>query len=882
MMTPELRLLWAKSEPFHPLWKHLVDAGCVCEALLPHFGDVPGLTREWTVVLVALHDLGKADPEFQCKDAALAQRLRDQGLPLPDGRTRFRHEAQSSRWLRGWLRRDLGWSRPSASVVCEAIRGHHGDFGAELQSTWTGDPEVWSRLRAELAHLVVGLFHPPSGTPEPPDDSSATGVLLSGIIVLSDWIASNPELFHYPGLGHDTSPEIYLAQSRAEARRVVAALDFSGTSGTCDGATPAFTELFPGFAPRPIQALLDQRIRERGIATGLVIIEDRMGQGKTEAALHLIEHWSRVRTRRGAYLALPTGATSNQMHRRYHEFLRASQPADAAPRLIHGMAWLAEADSPADTSQTYGSDDERLLSREWFRSTRRALLAQHGVGTVDQALMAALNVRFGFLRLFGLSRKVLLVDEVHAYDEYMTVILERLLAWCRCLRIPVILLSATLSQRQKARLAAAYRSELPATPSREYPLVTLLPMDGPAEELSPSQVESAVVTIGIELHPGGLEDPAGTAALASGLVRDGGCCCVLMNTVAAAQEVYRHLAAPGGCPAETELVLFHARFTAGQRRRLERLVGSRFGKSAGKDGTPPRPHRAILVATQVVEQSLDVDFDVMVTQIAPVDLLLQRAGRLHRHCRARPESHRHPILHVLLPHPGEPDFGSSGLVYDDKEPLLRSYALLLAAPSLRLPDDFRRLIGACYDGGDLPDGILTDEELRVAENCRIEHQVQAKGKAKRCLVAPPSSADFALALCGGEVTFEEAEEGSEASSFFRAQTRLSDQSTRVLVLHGESGRGLLSRASAPGGRTLRRLMLNQAGIPRWWIREVDPEPGYEPIAAAPDWLRGHRILRLRDGVWRGRDRSGRPRIIRSDTKLGLFIDQGVEEYDPVV
>ena len=315
---------------------------------------------------------------------------------------------------------------------------------------------------------------------------------------------------------------------------------------------------------------------------------------------------------RGAYIALPTQATSNQMHGRYARFLARRRPEGAAPRLVHGMAWLLDDVVTEDFSRTEDGE-ERLLSREWFANAKRALLATDGVGTVDQVLMAALNVKHGFLRFLGLTTKVLIIDECHAYDLFMTTLIQTLLKWCQALGVPVILLSATLSQAQKKLLADAYGGlgSLPIGPPADqvpYPLLTFIPKADNAFTVAIPADTSRNRTVSLQCHPGTLGEAEVTAHLAAAEAEMGGCVCVLANTVGSAQRIFRALQALA--PFETELFLYHACFRAERRQEIEAEVLARFGKDpiTGTVKNTRRPKRAILVATQVVEQSLDVDF----------------------------------------------------------------------------------------------------------------------------------------------------------------------------------------------------------------------------------------------------------------------------------
>jgi CRISPR-associated endonuclease/helicase Cas3 len=869
------RRLWAKSDPFHPLWCHLLDAAAVCSALLSHFGGVEELPESWVCLLVGLHDLGKADPYFQNLDEDLAERLRASGVPLTAERRRYRHERRTAEWVLRWLRQDQGWPRDAARAADRALGMHHGNPGTDLCSLTAAEELFWGDCKARLAEMLRGVLKPPPLDAHPFEHCGSASLRLAGLTVLADWIASNPELFAYTSLNREAPPDEYFAEARALAAESAARLAFDSGVPFPPGPPPEFRDLFDFDRPRALQLTLEHRCRSNAVPPGLVIIEDQMGEGKSEAALYLLECWARQRGRHGAYLALPTAATSNQMHGRYRDYLQSLAPECAAPRLVHGMAWLVDDVGPDAPSRTYGDDpDEEQTARDWFRSTRRALLAPEGVGTIDQALMSVLQVRFGFLRFLGLATKALLVDEVHAYDEYMTVLLEQLLRWCRALRIPVVMLSATLSGRQKARLLRAFGAALPEEHADAYPLITAAPFDAPTvahpvpppadlEDCAPSRA------VNIQVRPrfGLLEEPRGTAELAASLVQDGGCACVLVNTVKSAQQVYRQLARPGVCPPGTELLLFHARFRAVERTRREREVVGRFGKDAGTEGRPPRPARAILVATQVVEQSLDVDFDVLITELAPIDLVLQRCGRLHRHDRGDRGPHCVPTVHVLLPPAGVVTCGRTDRVYSDLEPLRRTLPLLAAPRELRLPGAFRELVGAVYDDGALPSGVVPEAVLADARAHRNADEQVARGKAQEHLLPDPDPRRNPFEAERPPV--EEGEEG-ETASYFRARTRLGDDTRRVLVLAEGRAEHLLAREHPPRRRVLRWLMGNQAALPVWWLTPR-PAPAYAPIGDGPKWLRGHRVLWLRAGEWRGTDANGRGVVIRDCPTLGLEI-----------
>jgi len=838
----------------------MLDVAATCGALLPRFGAALPVPPAWVVYLAGIHDIGKADPFFQNKEPVLAERLREAGIDVPKTVWPFRHEARSADWLREHLTRGCGWANDVTDLACQAVRGHHGDF--QVDEPRLDEPcqlhPIWSELRNALAAAFADTLGVPSSPPAVPAHVSRAGAALAGLIVLSDWIASNPELFQYASLPRQVMTTQYLAAAQDEARRALAHLHFDGPPEP--SAPRSFAAMWPKCRPlRPTQQAL-VALCERGVRPGLAIIEAPPGDGKTEGAVYLAERWRHATRRNGAYLALPTAATSNQMHGRYAGFLATERPG-TAPVLVHGMAWLLDDASPTAISETYGDADEPDLARNWFRNMRRALLAPEGVGTVDQALLAALHVKHGVLRLLGLASKVLIIDEVHAYDEYMSTIMRRLLEWCRAMEVPVILLSATLSSRQKRELAEAYggAGALPQMAELEpYPLLTFVPLQG--DTLTVPVQDTRRREVRLQRHPGLLFDAPGTASLAAEQVQGGGCASVVVNTVADAQAVYSALKA--ACPANTELLLFHARFRAERRQEVEGLVVRRFGR----DGAG-RPARAILVATQVVEQSLDVDFDVMLSQLAPVDLLLQRAGRLHRHDRGPRPTGPEPVLHLLLPSDGCFDLGLTGRIYQHY-PLLRTLALLHGRTALGLPADFRGLVEACYADGPIPKGVVPQQALTQAELDWGQARGEAEALARAHLIPVPSPREFRLALAPRRPVGE-AEEG-DAADYFHAQTRLGVPRTRALILHDKALAKLTHSDAAPSREALRRLMLQTADLPAWWLRGLKAADGLTDIREGPRWLRGWAIIEMPDADWRGVDKQGRAVTLRDDPELGLL------------
>lgn len=789
-----------------------------------------GWSDEQVALIVGLHDIGKADSAFQHKDPpGFSEELIAAGFHRTADPP-CRHERISASFVRKTLL-SYDLDRRLARTISTCLLAHHGYWDEECRSV----SPVYQEAQESLL-LLLNRVIPSSPFPrERPEDLSAFGMKVAGHIVLCDWIASNEGFISDPRLAGLDEPEQYLVSAADVARDWVDRLGFHAGSERRTGQPSLIVS-----HPRPVQ----QTLLDHVMPPGLVVIEAPMGEGKTEAAWILAEQWCEEGYA-GMYMALPTMATSNSLFDRYRDDYLGRLERDSRVRLVHGMAWLRDESEP-ETRQVDGGDDDPTIASTWFRPTRRAFLGEHGVGTVDQAMLAGMNVRFGFLRLHGLVRRILVIDEVHAYDSYMSAIICRLLEWCSCLGIPVILLSATLSAEQRTDMMRAYGCCV-STPGIDapYPLISSVSLSG---ELSTYGAEaSSTKRLRIETHEGLLGDASGTARLAESLIDNGGCCCVILNTVRQAQAVYRSLSLP--CQ---EKILFHARYSACDRERIAKGVSRFFGRDRST-----RPGRCVLVATQVVEQSLDVDFDFMVSEIAPVDLLLQRSGRMHRHSTRETD----PVLHVLTPSVGSVDFGSTRYVYQDK-PLMRTLALLWNMDSVSLPCDFRPLIEQCYGKAEWSQDAVPWEAIRKAD---VEWDAKAASLAEAArsfILARPDSGSFR------PVYNEPVGDDEDDGQGWRAKTRLGASDRIALLLEGnlseELTRGTISMDQVRD--TYRRTVKLPGYLPLF-----RPTDGYASAVVGSGRLKGLILLPLSaDGSWRGSDGCGRTYSVRYDVELGLI------------
>jgi CRISPR-associated endonuclease/helicase Cas3 len=891
-----LKNLWAKTEPFHPLYSHMIDVGNVAAALLrtvdfqsvvPRFAEAAACSNEQAtnvlVYLSALHDIGKCHVDFQTKGPEeLTKPLLEAGLVVRQINTRFRHEAMSGKWLMSYLFTNLGWDRRAAVTVSAALRGHHGNFREDDPPEEIDNLLIWEELRCDLEQIIRNTFNPENWRLKFIDHSNA-GILLSGLVVLSDWIASNRELFiiNYQDMEYQSYAEL----SYIVALKAVEKLGFSFNKNS--DYHSYFREIWPTFEDlRPIQARCEE-LSLNGLKPGLAILEAPMGEGKTEAAIYLATQWQREGNQGGIYFALPTAATSNQMYGRFKSFLEKHDQGKAEKvQLVHGMSWLLDDDTPLQKPEIdYDSPIEKDLALEWFRPKKRSLLAAYGVGTIDQALMSILHVRHGFLRLFGLSGKVIIIDEVHAYDAYMSELLTLLLQWCGNLKIPVILLSATLPERKRTALMEAYLQRKDSVSIHHtlapYPLLTLVDYEGNVREEAVSG-SSKRMTLNLVKHFGLLKDPCGIAALVVEKVEKGGCFCVIANTIDAAQKIFLEIKKllEKQNKQGVELFLFHARYTAEKRMVIEEKILGLFDKNSllplGNPKRKDRPVKAILVATQVVEQSLDLDFDEMFTEIAPIDLLLQRAGRLHRHNRLCRPTGEKAQLHILLPAERSTDFGFTEKVYS-RYILLKTLLVLEKIEVIELPKEIRNVIEMVYDYSyDTKNDseLVGPEELKKAfESFKTEIQDDA-GKAERFLIPSPYKKGFKLARTS-HFPFKEGEE--EPTSYFNAKTRLGNESKRVFIVEEGLYPQIMAGDMLKDKEKTKKLFQKTVNIPGWWLKEVEAESGYYPPQQV-DLLRGATMLFLKRRIWKGRNvATGKKFSIVDHPELGLIRKEEGEE-----
>ncbi|AKX55472.1 CRISPR-associated protein Cas3 [Thiopseudomonas alkaliphila] len=598
----------------------------------------------------ATHDIGKVSPTFYSK------LYRACGLPfLPNVNPDLEKNWNGHAGVSQITANALG----APEYIPEILGQHHG-FSPDVAGKRALDEafggQSWQREREKLVQDLRHVL----GEDWPQLDDYATARLLAGLTSVADWIGSGQ---HFDLLDDKWQ------------ERIDQAVDEAGFITPEFKLGLSFEQVF-GFAPRTAQSLLFEQASQPGV----YVLEAPMGVGKTEAALYAAYQLLASQQASGIYFALPTQLTSNKIFERFNQFLEQIVAPDCAHRslLLHANAWLFATEM----------GEEGRPGGAWFNQAKRGLLAPFAVGTIDQALMAAMNVKHGFVRAFGLAGKVVILDEVHTYDAYTGTLLDALIDLLRQLDCTVIVLSATLNQARRQELIGS------ETYSVDYPLITALPKN------SDSVAEIGVPIAGTQHVTLKLEQDE-LVAIEEALLRaeQGQQVLWIENTVKEAQERYLQLAARA-LDLGAECGLLHSRFTVTDRQALEEQWVNLFGKQ-GWLGSKRQQKGRILIGTQVLEQSLDIDADFLVSRFAPTDMLLQRFGRLWRHVETPRNPYARQEAWLLAPnlnkaiHSPESAFGASAYVYSPYV-LCRSLEVWLELKRVCLPIDIRSLIEATY------------------------------------------------------------------------------------------------------------------------------------------------------------------------------------------
>jgi len=781
-LSTQAKSLWAKmtkgnsGDAWLPLYLHMSDAAEMAKRIW--YAWLPPGSREviscgvslnegldpWSdlamqrafklfVFLAAAHDVGKAIPVFQAQQPfrnpglgeQLFNRIKATGLPLKPHKDFFAPHAVHHSLASQRILENNGLHRTCAVI----LGGHHGKPPSNMQlNNFPGyrdntgfNNTSWQEVQDELLMYALKLAGLTDSHETSKMEVDIPGqALLTGLVIMVDWLVSDEYRFEY------LQPNLKMKSAKQRVRDAWADLALPPYWEASDAweMYDLFEDRF-GFNPRPVQEAVIDIIRET-TSPGIMVIEAPMGAGKTEAALAAAEMLAQKTGRGGVFFALPTQATADGIFNRVHNWI-TNLSADGEAHslfLAHGKSrFNKEYQKVIYNSNVGGLDGEldNVLVHDWFDGRKKGILSDFVVGTVDQVLMGGLKQKHLALRHLGLANKVLIIDECHAYDAYMSQYLFKILRWLGAYHVPVLVLSATLPGDKRFKVINAYlgadstpqqgavpwlnvaevKAELPAWATNYYyPIITY------SDDGKVKQCKVETTTHSYDVTVAYLKDEDMIAKLEE-LLSSGGCAGIIMNTVKRAQMLAKQLADHFG---QDVVHLLHSRFISTDRVTKELRVRDMLGPAAKE-----RPDKVIVVGTQVMEQSLDVDFDVLLTDICPMDLLIQRIGRLHRHDRLRPDKLKTPLCFVTGVKEDGFDKGAKA-VYGEYM-LMNSQALLES--KISLPADIPVLVQKAY----APQGVEVKPELAEKyAKAKLDQEKKIKEKEQKASVFQIFSPDL--------------------------------------------------------------------------------------------------------------------------------------------
>lgn len=752
-------LFWGKSRRVgdrtittHPLVCHSLDVAAVADVILAKFprrlhwlsrllAADPQFLRGFMVRLIALHDLGKFHPDFQGKLEGYCEKhlpaLTPFIRPVAARHDKLGDQIAEKFGLFGLMQEQLpDWPESEFKATFSAVAFHHGAPAEYGDNAWR---RAYEAIKPALREFIGNVFAliPCEGTlPAPPSGRlEVFSWALAGLTVLSDWIGSNSNIFQFCPPPENLAD--YWAYARRKAEEAVRRAGILPVEPHTLADPAEFLPQSESGAGRPEPSPLQRLAFDLPLGAAgprLFVIEDVTGAGKTEAALILASRLMSEGAASGLYFALPTMATSNAMYERMSGVYRRLFAGGELPSLAlaHSRRALHEGftnsilqgESSVGAYDADGAQPSEAACAAWIADDRRkGFFAHVGVGAIDQALLSVLPSRHQALRLWGLADRVLIVDEAHCYDPYVNRELERLVEFHAALGGSAIVLSATLAMSERRTLASAFcnGAQIPAqTPaSAEYPLLTAIAQGGLQERKTGTRKE---LQRALPIRRLATFEQALDAVISA--AEAGAPVAWIRNAVDDAIEACEALEARGHSP-----LLLHARFAMGDRMEKEREMARRLGR----DSKPEQRRGFIAVGTQILEQSLDYDVDAMITDLAPIDLIIQRAGRLWRHPKRAERFLPAPELLIFSPDPDEAQdekwYGAmsqrAAAVYRDHRVIWRTAKTLFAAGEIRTPDSLRNLISKVYDA-DSPVPPAIEAASREAEGKIYAHRATAE------------------------------------------------------------------------------------------------------------------------------------------------------------
>lgn len=756
------------------LWKNILPESLknLIATDLNHDIDQSG---EVLAYFAGLHDIGKSSSYFQkdvLNNIEFDCNLEIKGL-------QENHAITSARYL-------MALNVPLANTFAKFLAMHHGAVPSIIELKPCELPkdanELYQKYQSKLSHIKLDNCKYSNEYP-------AWGLAFVGLVTLADWLVSQQEHWETQITEYENITE---SQNRVEPTILKA--NILPKAEIYIDEENIFNQFFKDlatngvFEARPLQAMINDKFSTD--EQSLTIIEAPTGEGKTEAAFLLAGKHLINKVSGGIFVAMPTQATSNMTYERFNNFLANICPLikDETERnkissvLVHANAMHNEQfKQMLNLDSQINSEESNFQVSDWFTNKKLSLISQFGVGTVDQTLLSVLNVKHFFLRLFGLAGKTIIFDEVHAYDVCMEEIMKHLLAWLKALGSSVVILSATLPQNMKKEYLKAWGAESENL-SHDYPLITQAVDQKVKQETFEVMANKCERNITISFT----NQSTNISAIADEVMQSvvpGGRIAIIMNTVCRSQELYEIVKQKlDALSIAHELTLFHARYMLRDRQAKEEIVKKQFGKKATDDPTKAK----IVIATQVIEQSLDLDFDIMFSDFAPIDLLLQRAGRIHRHKRTnRPDALKSPKFVLIVPQADEgaiPDFSPVhlGKIYEP-------YYLMLSYHKLRNisewnfsnPNIYRDFVESVYSDN-LDCSAMNEADWKWVEAAGKRLKSDKRNHARSISSSMISEVEEIKYMFRPDTLIEFAEDKTKNGP--TAKTRCSDDNSRKYIL----------------------------------------------------------------------------------------------------
>lgn len=760
-----LDMIGAKSEPFESIKSHMLRAGIIAKIGLEnsYFENYKNVLKEniegfddislinFVSYIVAMHDIGKIHPCFQEIIPNMKEMMIKEGVYENTMDAKWRHDFQSANYIYNFkFFENRGIPKKLAEYLSEVILKHHDrkkynscDIEDLFEDNETGF-DFWRNSIKEMENIVFNSFPFDGGKIKGIKNMDIVCFLIWGYIIVCDWLASSSSFSRYDisVLINNTRivEELFARYGFETIKQDFSKIDYSDLLNVGK----------ENLILRAMQKWSVDYCKDNTF--DFCIIEGGTGVGKTSIGLYMA--LSQMKETEGLYFALPMQTMVNS---KYFELRDIFKKFNMHLTLLHGNRDLVE---DVENEYSYYSKDLNKnvdVNNFLTKSSRRGLLNRYIVGTIDQLLYSVLPNKFFILRLIGLIGKTIIIDEVHTYDLYTAEILSSLLAWCKVLHIKVIFMSATLTKELKEKYLSKYLDKDVEIKNEGYPLITVV-KNNEVTEIPIEDIEKDKVLNVSRLNI--IEDIQNQAEIIKAYYEQGSNIIVYKNTVNEAQKLYRACKELG----IEDITLCHSRFTVKDRTLKEQFIVNRYGKN-----TKNRPIKSVVISTQVLEASMDIDFDIGFSDIAPIDILIQRMGRV---CRFDINGiHRNSFIVFTS---NETKYGVSEYIYP-KIFLINTDKYLIGKMQMSVPKDLRESINSVYSDIDFSNEAIfklyTEEMTKnsIKESMGIVNSLR-----------PPNETRFSLCSMDYEILNED----DKKNNFYA--TRIFDASYTVLCIDKEN------------------------------------------------------------------------------------------------